>query len=214
MGSVQWQRRSEQVPIPCWQPRGLSLSHRELPICFLLRHAAELFLKSALIVTHRAFTTSQQRYPAILIGGKAKPLTNVHGLGPLYGALISTLTEHRISLEARTRAAWLPMPAELNESIAAIDDLDSRGVFFRYPTESNATKSTNKPITPEEIAVWDKDARGYLKAFAVLNQNDEIIEAFHNDSNLLTQELAVLKLACEWLNCFHVGLRMELADGW
>ncbi len=191
-----------------------SIAHRELPTCFLLRHAAELFLKSALVVTHRAFTASQQDYPPIIVNGKAKPLTNVHGLGPLYRTLTAILTKHRIALEARARTAWLPMPPELDEAIDAIDNMDDRGVFFRYPTESNATKSSNKPITPEEIAAWDKDKQGYLKAFIVLGQNDEIVDAFRYDPNLLTRELAVLKVACEWLNCIHVGLRMELADGW
>lgn len=106
------------------------------------------------------------------------------------------------------------MPPELDEAIAAIDEMDNRGVFFRYPTESNASKSNNKPITREQIAAWDKDKQGYLKAFVVLDQNDEIVEAFQYEPSILTQELETLKAACEWLNCFHVGLRVELAGGW
>jgi len=191
-----------------------SMAQRELPTCFLLRHAAELFLKSTLVVTHRAFTRSLQGYPTIQVEGKAKLLTNVHGLGPLYNSLIAVLTEHRIALEERARTVWLPTPTELDQAIAAIDDMDDRGVFFRYPTQSNGAKSNNKPITPEQIATWDKDRQGCLKAFVVVDQNDEIVEAFQYDANLLTKELATLKVACEWLNCFHVGLRMELAGGW
>lgn len=191
-----------------------STAQRELPTCFLLRHAAELFLKSTLVVTHRAFTCSLQEYPTIQVEGKDKPLTNVHGLGPLYRALISLLTEHRIALQERARTSWLPTPTELDEAIAAIDEMDDRGVFFRYPTPNNDTKSSNKPISPEEMAAWNKDAQGYLKAFVVVDQNDEIVEAFQFDSDILAKELATLKVACEWLNCFHVGLRMELAGGW
>lgn len=89
--------------------------------------------------------------------------------------------------------------------------MDNRGVFFRYPTESNASKSNNKPIALEQITTWDKDTQGYLKAFVVVDQNDEIVEAFQFDPNLLTHELAILKVACEWLNCSYVGLRVELA---
>lgn len=191
-----------------------SMSQRELPTCFLLRHAAELFLKSTLVVTHRAFRPDVQGYPAIQIEGKAKPLTNVHGLGPLYRALIAVLTEHRVELAERARTVWLPMPPELDNAISEIDDMDNRGVFFRYPTESNTSKSNNKPITPEQIAALDKDTQGYLKAFVVVDQNDEVVEAFQYDPNLLTKELATLQVACEWLNCFHVGLRVELAGGW
>lgn len=71
-----------------------SLAQRELPTCFLLRHAAELFLKSTLVVTCRAFRPDVQSYPTIQVDGKSRPLTNVHGLGPLYRALIRT---HRAS---------------------------------------------------------------------------------------------------------------------
>lgn len=191
-----------------------AMAQRELPTCFLLRHAAELFLKSTLVVTHRAFRPGVQGYPTIQVGGMAKPLTNVHGLGPLYRALLAVLTEHRVELEERARTVWLPTPPELDKAISEIDDMDNRGVFFRYPTESNASKSNNKPITPEQIATWDKDTQGYLKAFVVVDQNDEVVEAFQYDPNLLTKELTTLQVACEWLNCFHVGLRVELAGGW
>lgn len=191
-----------------------SVAHRELPTCFLLRHAAELFLKSTLVVTHRAFRPDLQAYPTIEVEGKAKPLTNVHGLGPLYRALVAVLTEHPAELSKRSRTAWLPMPPELDDAISAIDGMDKKGVFFRYPTESNASKSNSKPIPPEQIVAWDKNAQGYLKAFVVVDQNDEIVEAFQYDPNLLTQELETLKTACYWLECIHTGLRMELAAGW
>ncbi|NHF67474.1 hypothetical protein [Xanthomonas hortorum] len=191
-----------------------SMAQRELPTCFLLRHAAELFLKSTLVVSHRAFTLEKKSYPTVLIDGKDKPLTNVHGLGPLYRALTTMLTKHQIALAERARTSWLPMPVELDEAIALIDEMDRKGVFFRYPTEINASKSTNKPMTTEQMAAWDKDKQGYLKAFVVFDQNDEVKEIYKYDPNLLTNELQALKLACEWLNSFHVGLRMELAAGW
>ena len=190
------------------------MAHRELPTCFLLRHAAELFLKSTLLVTHRAFRPDLQGYPTIQDEGRSKKLTNVHGLGPLYRALVAVLTENSVELSKRARTAWLPMPPDLDEAISTIDEMDKRGVFFRYPTETNISKSSNKSVTPEQMATWDKDTQGYLKAFVVVDQNDDIVEAFRYDPNLLTQELGALKTACEWLNCYHVGLRVELQGGW
>ncbi|WP_266180346.1 hypothetical protein [Dyella humicola] len=190
------------------------IAHRELPTCLLLRHASELFLKSTLVVTHRAFTTNALGYPAIPVDGKTRPLTNVHGLGPLYGALIATLNEHRIALEERTRTAWLPMPRELDDAIAAIDEMDDRGEFFWNLAECGNTKSNRNPIRPEEILAWDPVAQDYRKAFVVFDQNEEIVKAFDYHSGLLKRELAILKAACELLNCFHVALRMELAGEW
>lgn len=191
-----------------------SVTHRELPTCFLLRHAIELFLKSTLIVAHRSFTGIGANYPAVLVDGKPKPMTNVHGVGPLYAALVKVLIEHQAELERRARTSWLPMPAELENAISEIDDMDARGVFFRYPTENNDTKSMNKPITAKELTGWDSEQGGALKAFVVLNKHDEFVEAYRYDANLLTRELAVLLKACHWLNSYHVGLRVELAGGW
>jgi hypothetical protein len=132
----------------------------------------------------------------------------------LYSAFIDLLTLHRAELEARARTAWLPPPPELNDAIAMIDAMDNRGVFFRYPTENNSTKSNNKPMTIEEVESWQTEERGLLKALFVVDQNDQVVEAFRYAPNLLEQELATLTTACYWLNCFHVGLRQELAAGW
>lgn len=191
-----------------------SIAHRELPTCFLLRHAAELFLKSALIVSHRALAASADPYPLIRVGDKQKSLTSTHSLGLLYRALIDLLTEHRAELESRAKTAWLPTPPELDEAIAKIDDMDTRGVFFRYPTENNSTKSSNRPLPIEDIARWSAEKRGALKAFVVVDQHDNVIEAFRYTPDLLKKELETLTTACDWLNGFHVGLRQELAGGW
>jgi hypothetical protein len=190
-----------------------SLSHREVPICFMLRHAVELYLKSALVVSYRALEKSEG-YPSILDGGKNKPLTAVHGVGPLYRQLIEQLTSHRDQLESRCKTSWLPMPAELDDAISRIDAIDGRGTFFRYPVGDNSLKSANKPISQEEISSWDRGTRGALRAFLLLDQNGELADSFHYVHNLLAEELEVLKTACKWLECLHVGLRMELAQGW
>ncbi|SEI14928.1 hypothetical protein [Paraburkholderia hospita] len=191
-----------------------SITPRELPACFLLRHAAELFLKSVLIVSHRALAASDKPFPAIEVDGKDKQLTNVHNLGALYRAFATLLTRHEAELKLRTETAWLPTPPELDEAIAMIDDMDSRGVFFRYPTENNSSKSNNKPITIEEVERWHVEQEQPLKAMFVVDQNDELVAAFRHDLDLLKPELAALTTACYWLNCFHVGLRCELAGGW
>lgn len=191
-----------------------SLAHREIPTCFLMRHAAELFLKSALVVSHRSLSTSADPYPSILVNGKTRLLTTVHDLAPLYSGLIELLTRHHAELKLRAKTSWLPMPVELDDAIASINKMDAGGVFFRYPTDSNSAKSANKPISQEEVRNWDKDQQGYLKAFLVLDQNEEMVEGFRYDPDILAKELGVLKVACTWLNCIHVGLRMELAGGW
>lgn len=191
-----------------------SIAQRELPTCFLLRHAAELFLKSVLVVSHRALSGSEEPFPLIRVAGKDKQLTSIHHLGSLYQGLTELLNTHKADLESRAKTAWLPMPPELDEAIAKIDEMDGRGVFFRYPTDNNSTKSNNKPLAIDEVMKWQTEQQGFLKALFVVDQNDQVLEAFRYDSELLKSELATLTTACYWLNCIHVGLRMELAGGW
>ena len=190
-----------------------SMSHREVPICFLLRHAVELYLKSALVVLYRAFE-KDEGYPSILDGERRRPLTAVHGVGVLYRQLMEQMTLHRDQLEVRCKTSWLPFPAELADAISKIEAIDERGTFFRYPVGNDSLKSSNKPISQEEIIGWDRDGRGALKAFLLLDQNGGLVDAFHHVPNLLAEELSALKAACKWLECLHVGLRMELAGGW
>ncbi len=195
------------------QPRD-SVTHRELPTCFLLRHGAELFLKSGLIIAHRFLAKQSGSLPRVSVDGKRKPLTTVHGLAVLYAEFVGMLTQHRVALEAQAKTQWLPMPPELDAAIATIDGWDARGAFFRYPTESNAAKSANKTISSQELAEWDSSKRGAVSALVVVNTDDEIVEAFRYDAQTLSEELKTLQTACQWLECFHVGLRVELAGGW
>lgn len=187
------------------------ISHREVPVCFLLRHAAELYLKSALVVAHR-YLENRTDYPLILIGEKHKPMTTVHGLGALYQNLVAHLTKHRGLLEKKCKTSWLPMPIELDEAVAKLDAMDERGTFFRYPIGDNSSKSILRPVPLSEINDWNTERDGFLKAF--LMQNQESVEAFHYVSDLLAQELMILRSVCKQLDCMHTGLRMELAGGW
>ena len=192
-----------------------SVSLRNLPICFLLRHAAELFLKSALVVLHRRLSESEEFHPAVPIDGKPRSLTSVHDLLALYSELVALLTRHESALAAVARTKWLPLPDELNEAIGTIHGMDARGVFFRYPTpQDNSRKSSSKLISPEQLASWNTDEHGLLKALVVLDQNDQVVGAFQQQQDLLEGELEALKVACHWLSSIHVGLRVELADGW
>ncbi|MHC9012607.1 hypothetical protein ACYX79_13400 [Stenotrophomonas rhizophila] len=191
-----------------------AVSHRELPTCFLLRHACELYLKSVLVVVHRAAQGDSTGFPKVQVHGEATRIKAVHGLGDLYKQLTHNLSRDSDKLIGRLTNQWLPMPAELDAAIDAIDEMDASGVFFRYPTDVNSSKSVNKPMTAEEVQNWDQATQGFLKATLVYDDNDEVVAAYRYDSKLLVPELKILQQACDWLECIHVGLRHELAAGW
>src|SRR5882724_1044104 len=63
--------------------------HANIPICYLYRHAVELYLKSMIVVVHRrlrlpwAGGTDDAR-PQLKIGDKWKFLDRLHSIGDLY----------------------------------------------------------------------------------------------------------------------------------
>ncbi len=190
----------------------------ELSACYLLRHACELYLKSLLIVTHRyLLQRKKETRPEITVNGKKKPLTSVHSLKILYEELSAILNGHSERLNKLCRTSWLPLPPELTDAINAIDALDDSSFFFRYPNtkdkQQNDFKSKNKKIETEEILNWDQESKGYIKAFLLVDENGNINEAFNYEKEIFQNELKNLKIACDWLICFHVGLRVELAGG-
>ncbi|MHA7848251.1 HEPN domain-containing protein [Serratia sp. D1N4] len=190
----------------------------ELSACYLLRHACELYLKSLLIVTHRYLLNQDKKSaPKIKIKDKIKPLTTVHNLKALYYELSMMLNHNSDKLEKTCRTNWLPLPPELTEAISTIDALDEGSFFFRYPdtkgTNKDELKSKYRKVHPEELMSWDTEKRGYLKALVLVDDNDNITESFNYQNEIFTDELNTLKVACDWLECFHVGLRQELAGG-
>ncbi|MFJ5498714.1 hypothetical protein ACIPUN_02075 [Pectobacterium sp. CHL-2024] len=197
-----------------------SFSGVELPACYLLRHACELYLKSLLIVTHRFLLNEGETYPTIIIkdGKKPQSITRIHDLKILYDELEKVLIDNSENLAKSCKTEWLPMPEELNNAINKINKLDEGSFFFRYPStikkDENKIKSKNKNISTEGLINWNTERKGYIKAFLILNENDEVIDSFNYEKEILRQEIEYLKLACKWLSSFHVGLRMELANGY
>ena len=194
-----------------------------LPASFLYRHAVELYLKSGIIIFHRKFELpwekeSADSEPKVPVGGKWRLMYTIHALSPLYERLTTLFTAHASYLDAHTRTRW-DLPSEFPEWIAKIDATDSSSTFFRYPvTKQHADRDGEKsPVKEDSVGnIFARMGPDHppQKAFVVLNQNEEIVQAFHRDDSQTTAALEVLREASDCLYGLHAALRGELTGGW
>ena len=192
-----------------------------LPASFLYRHAIELFLKSGIIIFHRKFNLpwgdGTATEPQVSIAGKWKPMYAIHMLVPLHARLLTLMQEHAEFLRTKTRTTW-DFPPEFSTWMADIDATDSSSTFFRYPVTKHATKDETKSTMKSEdyrsiIARMGPDAPPQ-KMFVVLDQDDNVVNAYRMDRTQSLEILGVLQKAAECMYGCHAAMRGELTAGW
>lgn len=108
-----------------------------LPVSYLYRHSVELFLKSSIVILHRALElpygdTASDSEPKVFVGTKWRLMFEVHGLVPLNSYARSLFEKHAEILRERTHMAWYIGP-EFDGWINAIEATDSSSTFFSLP---------------------------------------------------------------------------------
>ena len=192
-----------------------------LPISFLYRHAIELYLKSAIIIFHRKFDlpygeTSSRGEPCIPHKGQWKTMYSVHGLQPLYDYFRSLFVNHAAYLVEHTNTDW-SFPEELASWIRDIDATDSSSTFFRYPVTRHKERDKDKSAIREDncdtmllnLAKREKP----LKAFLMVDQDDQVVEAFSHDDTLSQVVMCTLRNVANLFDSCHAALVGELTNG-
>jgi hypothetical protein len=201
--------------------KGLPAVDSHLPASFLYRHSIELFLKSGIIIFHRKFKLPFDNQPfdsepKVRVRDKWKPMYNVHDIQDLYAYFRYLISSQKSYLETHTRTDW-SFPEELDEWITKIESTDSTSTFFRYPVTKHGEKDKDKSIHKEGdfedmIATIDKGNKP-LKAFLILDSNDEIVKAFHYDNELAKSMATILSKTADLLYGCHAAMRGELTGG-
>lgn len=193
---------------------------RHLPICFLYRHAIELFLKSAIIIIHRKFCIPYDNQPCdstpkILFESKWKNMYTVHSVAELFSYLQTLFSNWKSTLDSTTKTDWT-MPNEIQAWVKLIEGYDRKGTFFRYPVagdshmdaaksgmkESNigdflhdVSSKTSKP----DAALLLSDSEGKLTSAFTVSDEFTFFEALRKTTSIFSE--------------IHIGLRMELCSG-
>lgn len=201
---------------------GATFLNRHLPISFLYRHAIELFLKSSILILHKRFKIpsgpdGQNGEPQVPVGEKWKPMYSVHGTAHLYAYLKTLFTEHKGTLAAISRVEW-EFPVEMDGWMQTISQTDSTSTFFRYPITKNGSldhlKSDIKERDYRDIISRMGPGQPKQKAFFVVDENDEVVQAFHHDDENIKPTLEALHQAADTLYGCHSAMRGELTGGW
>lgn len=211
----------------------LSLPQREMPINFLYRHSIELYLKSLIIIMHRALNLpygdepSESDKPMILVNGQWQILFSCHMIDELYSYWVDQLLNKKASelKEKAMKGDWREYKV-VSDLIPLIVKYDRDSSFFRYPVtkktkQLDKEKHTMKPMSkvalkgmPYTVSVPKERSRKGGVYLVFKDEDNQIVNGFQMDNNVLPEVTAALKKASEYLNGIHVQARCILCDGY
>jgi len=201
---------------------GRRLINSHLPINFLYRHAIELFLKSMIVVLHRALalpygSEPPEGTPMVPVEGKWKPVHKEHRISILWDHVVDLIRNNEPELNARCRTKWTSFPEDLTEAIAAIDAADPTSTFFRYTDrrtpEADRAKSSWKEGEPDNIFAQMAPGDEPVKAFFLIGPDGDIARSYQYDGHAFEDLSKLLAETAKTLSGAHSGLRVELASG-
>ncbi len=191
------------------------------PIAYLQRHAIELYLKSAIIILYKLDGNSidsndNKTFPKISSGEKKKALFQVHSIGSLFSHLQVELSRMKGMLKERSELEWT-LSDKFISNISIIDKNDPSSTFFRYPVtkeKGDHVKSPSEPTTQEAMFEKMKAGKGLVKAFIVVDRNDEVVDSYELRKSMNKEVSEALEYVLKNLDGFHVAMRAELTEGW
>lgn len=220
-GSVanSFKHAADSIPHAPPENRGLN---EHLPISFLYRHAIELYIKSAIIIFHKKLKLPYGEEPHtgepyVLVGVKWKPMYQIHSLNDLYPYFRRLFVDYEDFLKQNTNTNWEFSP-KLDSWIFEIEEYDSTSTFFRYPITKHRDKDKEKSVIKPDSHLNIISRMGLggkpQKAFFVLNEHDEVTQAFYHDDERPNSMIDILRNVCNQLHGCHAALRGELTGGW
>lgn len=113
---------------------------------------------------------------------------------------------------------------DITKAIPIIAKYDKQSSFFRYPVTENPNldleKFTMKEVDIETLrkifeqqeSMKEKESGGNV-ILAIKNDNNEIIKAYRQQKELLTELSDSLKKVAHYFYCIHIMTRIELCKG-
>lgn len=203
----------------------------EMPQNYLYRHSVELYLKSLIIIFHKELKIDygtvkfNSEEPEIFSDGKWRKLYTCHFIDKLYEYwLNSLLLPYNKHLYERAPMADWKEYKKVTELLPIICKYDQDSSYFRYPITKNGSldhekysmqkfKATNLEGFIKEINEQkDSLTKGSFTTL-LIDENDNIVEAFKKAENVLTDVRDALKEVAYYFNCIHIMTRMTLCGG-
>ncbi|HBS88055.1 MAG: hypothetical protein A2W91_09925 [Bacteroidetes bacterium GWF2_38_335] len=207
-----------------------STQQAEMPQNYLYRHSIELYLKSLIIIFHRKLKLDfgtvlyDSEDPEVCIEGKWIKLYKCHFIDKLYGYWLNDLLLNKIELlkEIAPKGEWHETE-RITELFSLISKYDQDSSFFRYPITKNNSldhkkytmqkfKATNMKDYIKNIQKQNIPKKGTITMLLV-DENDNIVDAFKQNKNVLSDVRDALKEIAFYFHCIHIMTRKTLCGG-
>ena len=188
-----------------------------LPICYVQRHAIELYLKSLIYILHKKYSIEfggnfSLEKPAICVNGKWISLSNTHNLADLYSYFLSVFEGCKDSLPEKTD--WT-IKSDLTTQINLISGYDPKSTYFRYP-EATSMHQDKKKSTIQSIGLGEILEKlrptddSPIKCSVMLDSNDNIVATYDLVHNPIEDVRDALDKAIDYINNLHCAFLGEL----
>ena len=197
----------------------------EMPQNYLYRHSIELYLKSLIIIFHRKLNINygnasfDSEEPEILIKQKWESLFKCHNIQILYEYWLNHLFLPNIAkLNIITPDYNWNNNIEFVEQLSVVSEYDSDSSYFRYPISKNSMldekkMSMQKIKIKKSESIIDKIKESKGRIMLLLDNNDNIVEGFKQEKNILVEIKNNLKEISTYFDNFHMLVRDKLCDG-
>lgn len=189
-----------------------------LPICYLFRHAIELFLKGSIIIVHKGLKipcgsepcTGVPKFPKMKKGKlELQPIYNVHEIDLLYKYLSKLLGENKDDIEEILNG-W-KFPDDFKEKIEKFERIDPSSTFFRYPEYKNPSiyqkeKSAFKETTVEEVVAVAERNQEPMKTMRTVSLIGKDAQVFIHDDSFTDEAMNLLDEILDDVSTCHFAL--------
>jgi hypothetical protein len=197
------------------------LFNARLPVCYLYRHAIELFLKSGVVIIHRKCETAEQAeqgtMPLVPMGNhKSKRVDRIHSVDALYIHLRALFRTHDIRLK-NIDDSPLRWPDGADEAVKLIEKFDSCSDYFRYPAsrsaEADLLKSSMKQADLDQLQEKLRTDPSSVHSFVLVDDDGNPVEAFEHENRAIEVLEQNLTCGANFLCELHAAMRALLTDG-
>ena len=203
----------------------------EMPQNFLFRHSIELYLKSLIIIFHKKLEIDYGNVPydsdepEIFTEGKWRILYSCHFIDTLYEYWLNKLLIPNIEKlkEVAPKGDWKEYK-KITDLFPIVCKFDRDSSYFRYPITKNNSLD-NKKFTMQKIKAGTltefmkeiqeekpKSKKGGI-AMVLVDDKDNILEAFNNSKDVLPDVRDSLKEMAYYFNGIHIMTRVTLCGG-
>jgi len=160
-----------------------------LPLCYLYRHAVELFLKSVTFILHKKYAIEfgsgfSLDKPGIKVRDKWVAMENTHNLSDLYAYFEVLFDQCETLLPSTTR--W-ELPADIRSKIDLVSGTDPKSTFFRYPKSGSQQQDKKKSkIQKTDFQKAFDNPEKPARLVVMLDENDNLIESYDLDADTLS----------------------------